>query len=439
MKSVDFVKMGFKNLWRRKLRTTLTIIGVVIGTFSIIIMMSLGIAMSEGYKKQLSEWGSLTKIEVQQYNYNYDENTGYGVTKKHNLDDTLVGTISAIPHVRAVTPILNVQANLKAGKYQSFVTVIGIAPETLQFFDFPEVIQGVTLSNDNPSAILFGSNSCYFYNPKKNNRRWGKNSDSPVDLMNDKVKITFDNIWDDKKVPKYDKLQVAGVLAESNGEFGYNAYAPIEQVKKWYKEQQKNNKHSSTSSEKKDSFSYNSIWISVDDIKYVQDVQDQIKAMGYGTYSLADNLNSMQETSNMLQLILGGIGAVSLLVSAIGIANTMVMSIYERTKEIGVMKVLGCLVTDIRKLFLFEASIIGFLGGVFGIGLSYLASFLLNKYAPELGSALGMSTGSEISVIPVWLALVALAFAVLIGIISGFYPAKRATKISALEAMRSAE
>ena len=438
MKSVDFVKMGFKNLWRRKLRTILTVVGVVIGTFSIIIMMSLGIAMSEGYKKQLAEWGSLTKIEVNQYNYNYNEDTGYGVTEKHNLDDTLVGTILAMPHVRAVTPILNVQANLKSGKYQSYITIVGIDPDTIQYFDFPEIAQGVALSNDNPSAILFGSDACYFYNPKQNGS-WRGNSESPVDLMTDKIKITFDNTWDDKKIPKYNKLQVAGVLAKSNGEFSYNAYGTIEQVKKWYKEQQKNDKHSSTSADKKDSFSYNSIWISVDDIKYVQDVQDQIKAMGYGTYSLADNLNSMQETSNMLQLILGGIGAVSLLVSAIGIANTMVMSIYERTKEIGVMKVLGCLVTDIRKLFLFEASIIGFLGGVFGIGLSYLASFLLNKYAPELGSALGMYTGSEISVIPVWLALVALAFAVLIGIISGFYPAKRATKISALEAMRSAE
>ena len=141
MKSVDFVKMGFKNLWRRKLRTILTVVGVVIGTFSIIIMMSLGIAMSEGYKKQLAEWGSLTKIEVNQYNYNYNEDTGYGVTEKHNLDDTLVGTILAMPHVRAVTPILNVQANLKSGKYQSYITIVGIDPDTIQYFDFPEHFQ----------------------------------------------------------------------------------------------------------------------------------------------------------------------------------------------------------------------------------------------------------------------------------------------------------
>ena len=107
MKSVDFVTMGFKNLWRRKLRTILTIMGVVIGTFSIVIMMSLGIAMSEGYKKQLSEWGSLTKIEVNRYNYSYNEDSKMGVSEEKKLDDTLVETISAFPHVRAITPILN--------------------------------------------------------------------------------------------------------------------------------------------------------------------------------------------------------------------------------------------------------------------------------------------------------------------------------------------
>ena len=141
--------------------------------------------------------------------------------------------------------------------------------------------------------------------------------------------------------------------------------------------------------------------------------------------------------SNTLQLILGGIGAVSLLVSAIGIANTMVMSIYERTKEIGVMKVLGCVVTDIRKLFLFEASIIGLLGGGLGLGLSYLTSFLLNKYAPQIGGALGLNSEYDISIIPLWLAAAALAFSILIGIISGLYPAIKATKIKAIEAMRT--
>lgn len=430
MKIVDFTSMGFKNLWRRKLRTILTAIGVAIGTFSIVIMLSLGIAMSESYKKQLSEWGNLTKIEINSWNYTYDEETGMGASQEQKLDDKLVANVKAIEHVRAVTPIIRVSANMKYGKYQSWIQITGIDPETVQYFDFPEVASGEMISNDNPTGILFGKDSYHFYNPRGGGMyRGGNNNNSPVDLMEDNVKITFEQTYGDK-TPKYLKLNVAGVLEECTNEIGYNAYAPLTQVIEWYKKYNENYK-------KKKELKYESVWVSVDDTKYVKQVQDQIKAMGYGTYSMADDLNNVQKTSNTIQLVLGGIGAVSLLVSAIGIANTMIMSIYERTKEIGVMKVLGCVVTDIRKLFLFEASIIGFLGGGFGLAFSYGISYVLNKYAPQIGESLGIYSGYDISVIPVWLAVAALIFSVVIGVISGLYPAIKATRIKAIEAMRT--
>lgn len=431
MRFIDFTEMGFKNLWRRKLRTILTMVGVSIGAFSIVIMLSLGIAMTEGYKNQLAEWGSLTKITIERYGFIYDEETGMGMSQENKLDDTLVQTIKGMEHVRAVTPILNVSGTMKSGKYQSWCNIIGIDPDTLQYFDFPEIESGEYISNENPSAVLFGKDSFHFYNPKSNNY-YGK-EESPVDLINDQVKITFDDTWGEK-TPKYTKLTVAGIMKETTNEANYSAYAPIEQVKKWYKQQQENRENNK---DKSKTITYESIWVSVDDTKYVKEVQEKIKELGYTTYSRADELNNVQEMSNTLQLILGGIGAVSLLVSAIGIANTMVMSIYERTKEIGVMKVLGCVVTDIRKLFLFEASIIGLLGGGLGLGLSYLTSFLLNKYAPQIGGALGLNSEYDISIIPLWLAVAALAFSILIGIISGLYPAIKATKIKAIEAMRT--
>lgn len=427
MKIIDFTTMGFKNLWRRKLRTILTAVGVAIGTFSIVIMLSLGIAMTEGYKNQLAEWGNLTKIEVSNYTWSYDEETGMGVSSRQELNDTLVQQIATIKHVRAVTPILQIESQLKAGKYQAWCYITGIAPETLQYFDFPEIAEGEYLSEDNPTALLFGPDSVYFYNPKGSgyNRR-----SNDVDLMNDSIKITFDNTYDSSKTPKWSKLNVAGVLAESNNEMNYNVYASIDQVVEWYKQYNAQYKKDKT-------LSYNSIWISVDDTDHVKEVQEQVEALGYRTYSMADQLDNVNEMSNTLQLILGGIGAVSLLVSAIGIANTMIMSIYERTKEIGVMKVLGCVVTDIRKLFLFEASIIGLLGGGVGLGLSYTVSYFLNKYAPEIGDMLGLNSKYDISIIPLWLAAAALVFSILIGIISGLYPARKATKIRAIEAMRT--
>lgn len=429
MKKIDFVKMGFKNLWRRKLRTILTIMGVVIGTFSIVIMVSLGVGMTEGYKEEMSQWGSLTKITVSKYSYVYDEDSGIGASKEQKLDDSFVTQVKAMEHVRAVTPIMNVSAMLKAGKYQAYINIIGIEPDSMQYFDFPDLESGEYLSNENPTALLFGKDSCYFYNPKGN--YYGGYNEPDVDLMSDQIKITFDDTWDTSKNPKYEKLKVAGVFEDSTSEFGYNVYGTLEQVTKWHKAQQKKN------NKKENDLTYEEVWISVDDADNVSEVQQQIKDMGFTAYSMGDELDNVKDVSNMLQLILGGIGAVSLLVSAIGIANTMVMSIYERTKEIGVMKVLGCLVTDIRKLFLFEATIIGFCGGMLGIGLSYIISYVLNKYAPEIGSAIGMSSTSTISIIPIWLSVAAVAFAMFIGIVSGLYPAKKATKIKPLEAIRS--
>lgn len=431
MKLRDFTSMGFKNLWRRKLRTILTMVGVSIGSFSIVIMLSLGIAMTEGYRQQLAEWGDLTKISIQRWGYVFDEDSGMGMSQENTLDDTLVQTVQGMEHVRLATPVMNVSGRLKAGKYEAGINITGIDPLALEYFDFPEVESGEPISNDNPTGILFGKESVYFYNPRGSG---GYGSQNNVDLMNDKVRITFDDTYDEAKTPKYSNLTVAGIFAESTGEANYSAYAPIEQVKKWYKEQQE--KRGNNGNRDK-TLSYDEIWISVDDTKYVADVQQNIKDLGYSTYSMADSLNNVQEMSNTLQLILGGIGAVSLLVSAIGIANTMVMSIYERTKEIGVMKVLGCVVTDIRKLFLFEASIIGLLGGTLGLALSYATSAVLNKYAPEIGEALGIYSGYDISVIPAWLAIASLGFSIVIGVVSGLYPAIKATKIKAIEAMRT--
>ena len=141
---------------------------------------------------------------------------------------------------------------------------------------------------------------------------------------------------------------------------------------------------------------------------------------------------------NMIQAVLGGIGAVSLLVAAIGIANTMMMSIYERTKEIGVMKVIGCDMGNIGGMFLMEAGYIGFFGGIAGIGFSYLISFIINTAASGGGDVLGLGGGTgNISRIPLWLALLSVGFAILIGMISGFLPARRAMQLSPLAAIKN--
>ncbi len=129
---------------------------------------------------------------------------------------------------------------------------------------------------------------------------------------------------------------------------------------------------------------------------------------------------------------------ISLLVAAIGIANTMMMSIYERTKEIGVFKVLGCRLSWIRNIFLCEAALIGFICGLGGCVLSLLVSYGVNTFMASTGqlAAIGM-LGNRLMLIPLWLVLIGMVFATLIGMVSGILPARRAMRLSALEAIRT--
>lgn len=427
MRSKDFIKMGLKNLSRRKLRTSLTVLGVVIGTFSIVVMMSLGIAMTKSFDEQIMQMGSLTTINVNKYYYaDTGETDNWQPGQQKELDDNLVSRLKEIPHVKAVTPLEYMSVRFISGKYEAWATLCGIDTSAFSYFEFPGLEEGRYLEVNDTDALLYSAYSTYFYNSKG-----GRNQEDAVDIMNDRIKMTFSGEYPEGAVPKYYTAKFVGKMEESSGDKNGYVYVNIDQIKKWKKELKK------AGVKTYEDEGYSTIWVSVDDVKYVEEVQDAIKAMEYGTYSLADMVKPMQETSNTLQLILGGIGAISMLVSAIGIANTMVMAIYERTKEIGVMKVLGCLISDIKKLFLFEASMIGLIGGAIGVGLSYLASFFMNKYSGQIGGAIGIgSSGSKISVIPVWLVISALAFAMLVGIISGYYPAKRATKIKAIEALR---
>jgi len=456
MNKLDLIKIALRNFTRRKTRSILTILGVLIGTASIVVMLSLGIGMNVSFENQLKSMGSLNIIDVSSWYYK-DLGNGMGQSMENILDDKAIAKIEALDGVEAVMPVLNTSLKLVAGKYVSYANIIGVDPDVLEAFDF-NVVSGRLLEKSDTSALLFGSEAIYnFYNPKSSgmNIFYGgfggeERPEPPVDVLNDKLVMTFDMSYGERrqaggqpggtKPPKLYKTKGVGILQQSQDDKAWSVYMNIEYLKKIMKENQRTQGGIGGRGGGSQSFdTYQQAKVKVKDIDDVQKIQKQINEMGFGAYSLADILKGMQETSATLQTVLGGIGAISLLVAALGITNTMIMSIYERTREIGVMKVLGCILGDLRNMFLFEAGLIGFIGGVAGLLFSYAASFILNKYAGGLfggGYYMGGS-GNTISVIPLWLALSSLVFSTLVGIISGFMPARRAMKLSALEAIKT--
>ncbi len=460
MRNFDIFLMGLKNLFRRKTRTILTVLGVVIGTAAIVVMVSLGIGMNESFEAQLKQMGNLNIINVTKYRNNPDNSSG--APKEIVLDDAAIAKISKIEGIRGVTPIIEGSMKLISGKYMAYVQVMGIDIKSMPNFDYP-IAQGRLLQEGDSNKIVVGCNiPHYFFNPKS---RYGSVNGTPaVDILTDKIEATFDMSYGEKrqqqgaggsdtseKAPKLYKIKGVGILNATNDwqkdDYVFMDYLNLQKLMKdATKAQGSQNQVFGFSSNTK---GFERLMVMVDKIKDVDRIQSAIDDMGYGTNSLADMRKSMQKQSQTIQLVLGAIGAISLIISALGITNTMIMSIYERTREIGVMKVLGCKMGNIRQLFLLEAGIIGLLGGCIGVIFSYLASFAINTVGrsfmnSENGGMLSMGMGmgmggpeSRLSSIPPWLALLSIAFAILIGLVSGFSPARRAMKLSALEAIKT--
>lgn len=453
MKIFDLVRMALKNLFRSKVRTILTVLGIVIGTTAIVIMLSLGIAMNTAYQEQMSKMGSMNVITVYP---SYDNiNTVRGkndVWVEPTISREVLDQIAMIPNVEVVTPFYQTNVKMQIDKYIGYVNIVGINPEAMPALEY-NIAEGRSLTSEDKLQIVFGSNmKDQFYKP---NRRGGgiiyygggmDYEEKDFNFLEDKIKMSFDMSFGEKypgqpaRKSKVYNVEGVGILEEGSWETSYQAYMNIDELLKLDQEYKDSLKDPSERKKKKNDteVGFQQAKVKVNEIKNVLDVQEQIIALGVNAYSMAESLESANKTQAIMQGVLGGIGAISLLVAAIGIANTMVMAIYERTKEIGVMKVIGARLKDIKRLFLYEASMIGFIGGLLGIGFSFGVSYLLNKIGPQLMNVgIGLGGEGRLSIIPAWLAILGMAFSAFIGLVSGFFPARKATKISALSAIHT--
>ncbi|MDD6186973.1 MAG: ABC transporter permease [Oscillospiraceae bacterium] len=436
MKISDLLRLSFNNLKRRKGRTFLTVLGVVIGTCSIVLMVSIGVALEKSYDEMLQGWGDLTAIEV----YKYGSSTDNDV----KLTDAVVDSFLELPNVTVATPVYSPSVSLQVvsgnnDKYQAYAQIKAMRKSAIEAYGY-EIVEGTMPSEHEKSfTVLFGEDYAYeFQNTKKKNNNYvskydvdadGNPPDPFVDPMHDKFYIVAKGWEEDSKEYRV-QLNVSGRVKGDYSKGYETVYGMIMDIEDVIAIEKEYNKLNNIKTDKNKERTYTDAIVKVNDMKNVEDVERAIKAMGFETYSMSSTRDELKKETRIIEMILGGLGGIAMLVSAISIANTMTMAIYERTKEIGVMKVLGCELRDIKNMFLSEAAFIGFLGGATGLAISLAISKLLNTIA---GSMMG---GTKMSVIPPWLAIFSLCFATLVGIISGYIPAVRAVKITALSAIR---
>lgn len=476
MRPSDIAAMCVQNLKRRRARTVLTALGVMVGTASIVIMVSIGFGLSEQTERTLAQMGDLTLVQI------YGNQGGGADAAK--LDDEAIQTFRHIDGVVAASGKFDLNnysfsTRLKAGlsdRYQTYwANVVGLDAASLDAVGYSpmegeqiEAAAGASAGlsgQDVPAEALAGQWLAYnfvdSYRPEGANQvdRYAFMYSDQGEYLGDDVEVPEPYVdllscgpvtleitdWNDNVLASQ-QVVFTGVLKEDYSR-GWETSeglvmdtAVLRSLVRRALDAQASSQDFTGGSTSTDSYS-NAI-VKVEGIDRVAEVEEAIGAMGFNTYSMESVRKPMEEQAAQQQLLLGGLGAVSLFVAALGITNTMIMSVSERTREIGVMKALGCYVGDVKALFLAEAAAIGLIGGVVGCLVSMAASVGMNLFSRQsftfddvVWSFMG-GEAARMSVIPWWLYAFAVVFAMLVGLGSGYLPARKAVKVSAIEAIR---
>ncbi|HEY5669560.1 MAG TPA: ABC transporter permease [Anaerolineales bacterium] len=441
MRFIDLLLLILDNLARRKARVALTAVGVVIGTAAVVVLVSLAIGLQRNANEQLYGIGDLTQIQVMP---NYGEfgpgpmmvgpGGGGGSSPPPNqklITNDSLSELSAIPGVEAVIPrdYLNAGGMISYQRLEGYASITGIGLSDLSVLGV-KAISG-TLELEKGTTIVGALIKQNFYDP-----RWRPGMAQPVlpDLMDATLKLTLIKYTQDgTEVRKVVPIKVTGVLAEERGEPDYTMYMSIEDVNvfnEWALGRRINRNRDG----------YSLVIVKAQDASHVLDIADTIEGLGYMVYTPASFVQGINSFYVILQVIFGGVGAIALLVAAIGIANTMAMAILERTREIGLMKAIGATNRDVLSVFLGEAAGIGFLGGLGGVLLGWSAGQILNVLALAYLAGQSAQTGglppSVAVYTPPWLPVFTLIFATFIGLISGLYPALRAATLIPVNALK---
>lgn len=443
MNNRDLIRLVLSNLNRMRARVALTTIGVLIGTIAVILLISLAIGLQRSLETDLlSSFGDLKTIQV------FGGGNPFGGAPQEEPSEPLtrsrIRDLAAIEHVRAVTPRTNLQgmASLKLGRLETFGNIQGIDPEAADAFEWDLESGRARLGR---GQVVIGQK--VFENADSGRRvarstrggsvivapGGGGAGAQPVDLQDRAITLALTRVDENgQDVTRNERLRVAGVFEESDGENDWSVYMSLDDVEAfnaWF-----SNERRARDPE------YDTVLVIVDDPTNVEAVQEEIEAMGYGFFSASQVLKGIRQFFAIAQIVLGGVGSVAIVVAAIGIMNTMTMAIYERTREIGIMKAVGATNRDVLRIFLAEAGSIGCLGGVLGAALGWVIGFGADFFVrQQLAAAGNLQPDStfKLVVTPLWLIIFAILFSMLVGLLSGVFPALRAASMKPLRALRT--
>jgi putative ABC transport system permease protein len=419
MSPKDLFRTALSNLGRHKARTALTAIGVFVGILTIVTMVSLGVGVRREMGKAFDSVG-LETVRLFPVTEELGEYNLFGMPERTKLlSRELVQQLETRDDVLSVTPYLNLPSGMRAlldiGDQEIQVSLRASAPASVPE-PFQQPVKTLAGEADPPEQ---GGGLVIFEDTVT---KLGYDEDSVRSLVGQVVELV---LYAPRGESQAFSLRITGITSERWGDVRLALPDRLAMLQWWY-----------NSPEYLDYRGYDEIVIRARSLNDAAQIVDWLSGLGYGVESLKAVLDMANRGMVVLQTMLGSVGTLALLVASLGIANTMIMAVYERTKEIGVLKAIGAAPGQIRALFVLEASLIGLLGGLAGIFLGWLLGKGLNVLIVQILRWQDFEMTGTYFVVSWWLALGALGFASLVGLLAGLYPAARAARLAPLDALR---
>lgn len=487
MPFLDILYLSLRNLREAKLRATLTTMGVIVGVAVIVTMVSFGLGLQRNTVDRFKALDLFNELTVYGQNLTSLAMSNAGQTRVNEgrrrgepdntntkpatriLDEAAISEIEKIPGVAYVEPVIMFTPFMRSNGRVLTETVAGasVPNESSRFKEFaagsmissPDALEVVVneqwtrdFGYEKPSDAV-GKTVEFLAPPGKKSGK-GEDGEAPPSFFG--IPIEEEESGDamnDALVAR--SFRIVGVLKkETKGSpsggggfrgllFDANVYVPLKAARSWTLEYRNpmtevalELARAKGAIQKEQVEGFTSATVRVSDPIALTNVRSRLTELGFQSFSIVDELEQLRTVFLIINATLGLLGGISLLVASFGIANTMIMSILERTREIGIMKAIGADDGEIRMIFFSEAAVIGFVGGVVGVLSAWGIDGLANRLAYRFILKPQNASFVDFFSIPPYLWLGAIAFAVLVSIIAALYPASRAARIDPVKALR---
>jgi len=450
MRFTDAVEFALASLRKRRLRTFLTASGVMIGIGALVSMISFGKGMQKNVTEAFKASDLFTTIMVMPGGPDTpagDPDRPRRPAEKAGrvdavLDDAAVTEISRIPGVRTAYPEVNFPALVGLEGEEEF-RLIQVVPATVAASNAVQVGWGRAYASDDEEGVIVSRSLV---------RRLG--TDEPAAAVGKALQITSVSI-DLSKLASLDlsalfsgkglpvaredyNFPIVGVI--ETAAFG-GGPSPVQNDVLIPPGTARRIKRLPVTSIwdlfrlRDGRLGYSAVSVKLESLRDLEPVKSRVREMGFTTFALADQFDEITKAFYFMDMILAAVGMIAIVVAALGIVNTMVMSILERFREIGIMKAVGAGDGDIKRIFFFESGVLGLLGGSAGCVLGWAVSLAINRVVNFYMARQGMPYIGYFA-FPFWIFLGALGFSLLVSLVSGIYPARRAARVDPVAALR---